>query len=88
MCNSRVKRIHFLSNKDYASAIDFFTKALKIYSDSTDRLRVKIHLAYSLTYQGNKKKSLSMLDKLSKEYEDSSKGDVLGLIIKNIKTVK
>ena len=80
--------LHFMSNKDYGSAIDFFTKALKIYSDSTDLLRVKIHLAYSLTYQGNKKKSLSMLDKLSKEYEDSSKGDVLGLIIKNIKTVK
>ena len=80
--------LHFLSNKDYASAIDFFTKALKIYSDSTDLLRVKIHLAYSLTYQGNKKESLKMLDKLSKEYEDSVKGDALSLIIKNIKTVK
>lgn len=80
--------LHFLSNKDYASAIDFFTKALKIYSDSTDLLRVKIHLAYSLTYQGNKKESLRMLDKLSKEYEDSVKGDALSLIIKNIKTVK
>ena len=80
--------LHFLSNKDYASAIDFFTKALKIYSDSTDLLRVKIHLAYSLNYQGNKKESLRMLDKLSKEYEDSVKGDALSLIIKNIKTVK
>ena len=77
-----------MSNKDYASAIDFFTKALKIYSDSTDLLRVKIHLAYSLIYQGNKKESLRMLDKLSKEYEDSVKGDALSLIIKNIKTVK
>ena len=77
-----------MSNKDYASAIDFFTKALKIYSDSTDLLRVKINLAYSLTYQGNKKESLRMLDKLSKEYEDSVKGDALSLIIKNIKTVK
>ena len=80
--------LHFMSNKDYASAIDFFTKALKIYNDSTDLLRVKIHLAYSLTYQGNKKESLRMLDKLSKEYEDSVKGDALSLIIKNIKTVK
>lgn len=80
--------LHFMSNKDYASAIDFFTKALKIYSDSTDLLRVKIHLAYSLTYQGNKKESLRMLDKLSKEYEDSVKGDALSLVIKNIKTVK
>ena len=80
--------LHFMSNKEYASAIHFFTKALKIYSDSTDLLRVKIHLAYSLTYQGNKKESLRMLDKLSKEYEDSVKGDALNLIIKNIKTVK
>ena len=80
--------LHFMANKDYASAIDFFTKALKIYGDSTDLLRVKIHLAYSLTYQGNKKESLRMLDKLSKEYEDSVKGDALSLIIKNIKTVK
>ena len=80
--------LHYMSNKNYASAIDFFTKALKIYSDSTDLLRVKIHLAYSLTYMGNKKESLRMLDKLSKEYEDSVKGDALNLVIKNIKTVK
>ena len=80
--------LHYMSNKNYASAIDFFTKALKIYSDSTDLLRVKIHLAYSLTYMGNKKESLRMLDKLSKEYEDSVKGDALSLVIKNIKTVK
>ena len=80
--------LHFMSNKEYASAIHFFTKALKIYSDSTDLLRVKIHLAYSLTYQGNKKESLRMLDKLSKEYEGLVKGDALRLIIKNIKTVK
>ena len=80
--------LHFMANKDYASAIDFFTKALKLYGDSTDLLRVKIHLAYSLTYQGNKRESLRMLDKLSKEYDDSIKGDALSLIIKNIKIAK
>ena len=58
------------------------------FGDSTDLLRVKIHLAYSLTYQGNKRESLRMLDKLSKEYDDSIKGDALSLIIKNIKIAK
>ena len=36
----------------------------------------------------NKRESLRMLDKLSKEYDDSIKGDALSLIIKNIKIAK
>lgn len=80
--------LHYMKNENYVSAGEAFNKALKLDKDSTSLLRLKIHLAYAMNNQGNKKGSLKILNDLSKEYSGSMEADAVDLIIKNIKAGK
>ena len=80
--------LHYMKNENYVSAEEAFNKALKLDKDSTSLLRLKIHLAYAMNDQGNKKSSLKILNDLSKEYSGSMEADAVDLIIKNIKAGK
>jgi predicted Zn-dependent protease len=77
-----------MKNENYVSAEETFNKALKLYKDSTSLLRLKIHLAYAMNNQGNKKDSLKILNDLSKEYSGSVEADAVALIFKNIEAGK
>ena len=80
--------LHYMKNENYVSAEEAFNNALKLDKDSTSLLRLKIHLAYAMNDQGNKKGSLKILNDLSKEYSGSMEADAVDLIIKNIKAGK